>query len=250
MPDVILPTGEYALVAHPTEWTSYPYILLGDRWGQIRYHQSLRFDGVSEADIQDAIANRGYRPVFFGLRLERPDPTGEPYPTIDITGLSASFNTISESTQQAERSYNRLAEYLDTSVPRVGDTYERQQEIYDAYRAGRRENERFRGGVYAPGGRVVGPDAWDPAPIEPDSEPEIQTGNTWADRFTWRNPNAPTARQGTQYYLNTGTNSAIARGTRAHLAIADEIQHVQGYAMEDTNRTYPTTEQATRTRRR
>lgn len=250
MPDVILPTGEYALVAHPTNWTSYPYILLGDRWGQIRYHQSLRFDGVSEADIQDAIANRGYRPVFFGLRLERPDPTGEPYPTIDITGLSASFNTISESTQQAEDGYQRLAQYLNRSVPRprVDGTYERQQEMYDAYRSGQRAG-RIPGGVYARGG-VVGPDAWDPAPIEPDSEPVPQSGNTWADRFTWRNPNAPTARQGTQYYLNTGANSAIARGTRAHLAIADEIQHVQGYAMEDTNRTYPTTEQATRTRRR
>lgn len=142
MPGMILPKGEFALVAHPTDWFKRPYILMAGRWYHFNSRRGLSGAGITEHTVREAIQNEGYVPVFFGLKIERPaqEPSTVTFsytntpsrtPTLDEMNSDAwsSLGDTIEATQasftEAQRAFNDIGGAVNTNYDRQMDAYQR-----------------------------------------------------------------------------------------------------------------------------
>lgn len=143
MPDMILPSGQYAMVAHPTEYAKRPYIFINGRWFRVSHGPQISARGITEHTVREAIQNDGYRPVFFGLKIEIPEPAAPTFtfaPTerviIDedawaplrttLSNTEASINSMNASVNIAAEAINTYARtQADSSVQRQMEQYQR-----------------------------------------------------------------------------------------------------------------------------
>jgi hypothetical protein len=222
---MILPSGEYALVAHPTDWHKRPYVHIDGRWYHFNSRRGLYAAGITEHTVREAILNEGYKPVFFGLKIERPAPARPEftYTTEAPSRIQEWLNRTTigvedvNRTAQAWANLNVTLSEANEQVEDFGDAIESNHTSYSNYTYGRQMEAYQRWiGQRAQGGRVTGG--------------YVTPRETLADR-----------------------------GTRVHLAIADEVQSSYGASQtipnpnpyhDDTTRRYPTSEQVTSRRRR
>lgn len=210
--EIHLPTGEYAMVAHRTDWLRNPFIHMNGRWYCITRHRSMTLS--SEETVRLAISESGYVPVFFGLKMEAPpEPTPDPNtvtftyaqpPTVTWEDLLSREQTRRRRTEEEQRERVR-----QTLLDRQRGTreHERLQATYERYVA-TSANTYVTDGYLDLGGSTI----------------RVAGGQVY-----------PTVNQGD--LIDMGSNHERNQGRRP------------GYRMEDTTRSYPGTPRAERERR-
>jgi hypothetical protein len=215
MPEMILPSGEYAMVAHPTDWAKRPFILVDGQWYNFNSRQGVAASRSSEPAVREAILNDGYRPVFFGLKIERPAPARPEFryapdfdarnPTVaDVNRTAQAWANLNATLSEANEQVEDFGDAIEGDHTNYTTNYQRQMDLYQRW-----IGERVRGGVASPGGYVV------------PRETLAGRGSSW--------------------------HTAIADEVQSSYGASQTIPNPYH---DDTTRRYPTSEQVTARRRR